>query len=248
MTRVTEIVERRREEFLAELSELLRYASVKNNEMELGAAAGWIANRMQRAGAHVRMLNTGGPAVVFGEVGSGPRALLSYAHYDVQPADPLDLWDTPPFEPTVRDGKLYGRGSSDDKGDAVARIQAVEVYREAYGELPLRVKFFVEGEEEVGSPHLAPVAAQYADLLRSDGVLWESGGFDEMDRYTFYCGVKGIAYLELRLKGANTDLHSSLAPIVPNPAWRLVQALATLRDPARPHHAGRLHGAGPPAE
>ena len=130
----------------------------------------------------------------------------------------------------MRDGKLFARGTADDKGDTLARIQAVEVYRAAYGELPLRLKFFVEGEEEVGSPHLAPLAARHADLLRADGAIWEGGGFDEAERYTFYCGVKGIAYFELRVRGAAYDLHSGYAPMAPNPAWRLVHALNTLKD------------------
>ncbi len=231
MFRVSEIVAANREPFLAELSELLRYPSLSGNQAALQAAAGWIARQLRSLGANVRMLDTGdGPPIVFGEVGQGSRSLLSYTHYDVQPPDPLAEWTTPPFEPALRDGNLYGRGTSDDKGDTVARLQAIKVYRQAYGELPLRLKFFVEGEEEVGSPHLQPVAAQHGDLLRADGALWEGGGFDDAGRYTFYCGVKGIAYVELRTRGAAHDLHSSWAPVVPNPAWRLVQALNTLQD------------------
>ena len=148
----------------------------------------------------------------------------------MQPPDPLEQWESPPYEATVRDGKLYARGAVDDKGDTLARIQAAEIYRAVYGELPLRLKFFVEGEEEVGSPHLAALAERHADLLRADGAIWEGGGFDDAERYTFYCGVKGIAYLELRIRGAAYDLHSGYAPMAPNPAWRLVHALSTLKD------------------
>ena len=122
------------------------------------------------------------------------------------------------------------RGVADDKGDVVARIQAVDVYRQAYGDLPLRLKFFIEGEEESGSPHLAQLAGRHAALLRADGALWEGGNFDEAERYTFFCGLKGIQYLELRVRGATADLHSAYAPMVPNPAWRLVHALASLKD------------------
>ncbi len=192
MDRVQSIIAANRERYLAEFQEFLAFPSVSGDAAGLTGAVAWVADRLRAAGAQVRVLPTGdGPDVVFGQVGAGPRSLLSYTHYDVQPADPLALWESPPFEATVRDGKLYARGASDDKGDTLARIQAVEVYRAAYGELPLRVKFFVEGEEETGSPHLAPLAEQYADLLRADGVLWEGGGFDEAERYTLYCGLKG---------------------------------------------------------
>ncbi len=231
MEQIRAIIEANRERFLAEFGELLGFPSEDGNAAGLTGAADWVSERLQRLGARVQRLSTGdGPPVIFGEVGAGPRSLLSYSHYDVQPADPLELWESPPYTPTVRDGKLYARGAVDDKGDTVARIHAVEVYRAAYGELPLRLKFFVEGEEEVGSPHLAPLAARYADLIRADGAIWEGGGFDDAERYTFYCGVKGIAYFELRAHGAAYDLHSGYAPMAPNPAWRLVHALATLKD------------------
>ena len=231
MDRIQTIIAAQRDRFLAELCEFLAFRSMKGDAAGLAGAAEWTAARLRQIGAAVQLWATdAAPPVVFGEVGQGARSLLSYSHYDVQPADPLDLWESPPFEATIRDGKLFARGASDDKGDTLARIQAVEVYRQAYGELPLRLKFFVEGEEEVGSPHMAPLAAQYADRLRADGVLWEGGGFDEAERYTFYCGLKGIAYLELRVRGASHDLHSSYAPMAPNPAWRLVQALNTLKD------------------
>jgi acetylornithine deacetylase/succinyl-diaminopimelate desuccinylase-like protein len=231
MNRVREIIEADRARFLAELGELLAFPSMKGNETGLSGAAEWVAARLRALGAQVQMLSADeGPAAVFGEVGQGARSLLSYTHYDVQPPDPLEQWESPPFVPTPRAGKLYARGVGDDKGDTLARIQAVEVYRQAYSELPLRVKFFVEGEEEVGSPHLVPLAERYGDLLRADAALWEGGGFDDAERYTFYCGLKGIAYFELRARGADHDLHSAYAPIVPNPAWRLVQALSTLKD------------------
>lgn len=231
MPNIHDIVAARADRFLAELMEFLAFPSVKGDAAGLTDAGEWCAARLRALGAAVRVLPTGdGPDVIFGEIGAGPRSLLSYTHYDVQPPDPLDQWSSPPFAATVRDGKLFARGVADDKGDTLARIQAVEVYRAAYGELPLRLKFFVEGEEEVGSPHLAPLAEQYSDLFRADGALWEGGGFDEAERFTFYCGVKGIAYVELRVRGARHDLHSAYAPMIPNPAWRLVHALGTLKD------------------
>lgn len=232
MSQVKAAIDANRDRFLAEFREFLSFPSESSKAEGLAGAADWVVGRLAALGAQVQVLPTGAtaPPVIFAETGAGKRSLLSYSHYDVQPPDPLEQWESPPYEATVRDGKLYARGAGDDKGDTLARIHAAEVYRAVYGELPLRLKFFVEGEEEVGSPHLAPLAARHADLLRADGAIWEGGGFDDAERYTFYCGVKGIAYLELRIRGAAHDLHSGYAPMVPNPAWRLVHALSTLKD------------------
>ncbi len=164
------------------------------------------------------------------EIGDGPRTLLVYDHYDVQPADPLDQWESGPFEPQTRDGKFYARGVADDKGNLIGRIQAVEAYLATCGKLPLKIKWVLEGEEEVGSPHLASFAAENSALLAADGCLWEGGGKDEKERTGISLGVKGIVYVELRIRCANIDIHSSLATIVPDPAWRLVWALSTLKD------------------
>jgi acetylornithine deacetylase/succinyl-diaminopimelate desuccinylase-like protein len=218
--------------FMAELTAFLAFPSVMGDAEGLAGARTWLEERLRRLSAQPRALDMeDGPPAVFAEIGAGPRTLLSYTHYDVQPPDPLAEWHSPPFKATVRDGKLYARGAADDKGDTLARIHAVEVYRRVYGsELPLRLKFFVEGEEEVGSPHLKPVAERCGDLLRADGALWEGGEFDANERYTVYCGVKGITYLELSVRGTSHDLHSSYAPMAPNAAWRLTHALATLKD------------------
>lgn len=231
MPSVEEIIVADREAFLSEFAEFLAFQSVDGDEAGLEGACAWLETRLRRLGAPSQRLNSGdGPPAIYAEVGEGERSLFSYTHYDVQPADPLDQWSAPPFTASVRDGKLYARGASDDKGDTLARIHAVEVYRRAHGALPLRLKFFIEGEEEIGSPSLAPLAERYGSQLRADGALWEGGGYDADERYTFYCGLKGIAYFELTARGASHDLHSAYAPIAPNPAWRLVHALATLKD------------------
>lgn len=230
MNDVARTIERHKQDFLSELIEACSLPSVSEQQDDLRRMAGWILQRLQRLGCQATLWELeDGPPVVWGEIGQGERSLLSYSHYDVQPPDPLDLWVSPPFQPQVRDGKLYARGVSDDKGDFMARIQAVQVYQEVYGPLPLRLRFFIEGEEEVGNPHLAPVAAAHAGELRSDGCLWEAGGFDNQDRYTMYLGLKGIQYVELRVRGAASDMHSAYAAVAPNPAWRLVQALQTLK-------------------
>ena len=229
---VQRYIETHADRFLAELKEACSIPSISEQMPDLEQMAQWVAARLQADGCDVTIWEVeDGPPVVWGQIGGGDQSLLLYSHYDVQPPDPLELWDSPPFEPTVRDGKLFARGVSDDKGDFMSRIHAVEVYQAIYGELPVRLKFFIEGEEEIGNPHLAPVAAEHAAELRSDGCLWEGGAFDVNERYTLFLGLKGIQYIELIVRGANSDLHSAYGPIVPNPAWRLVQALNTLKAP-----------------
>ena len=224
-------VEENAERFIEELKEFCRQPSISTQNVGLEEMADLVRARLERLGAEVRLIPVnGGPPVVFAQLGQGERTLLIYDHYDVQPPDPLEEWESPPFEPTIREGKFYARGVADNKGDLMARIQAIEAYQAAFGELPLRIKFVVEGEEEVGSPHLTSFAAAHRAILAADGCLWESGGKDEAERFVLYLGLKGIAYLELRARGAKSDLHSSIATIVPNPAWRLVWALSTLKD------------------
>ena len=175
-------------------------------------------------------METEGHPVVFAEIGEGPKTLLSYGHYDVQPPEPLDLWESDPFEPTVRDGGLYARGVADDKADVLSRIQALRLYIEEHGPLPFKLKFLIEGEEEVGSPNLAPFVRANAELLSADACLWEGSMKDEAGRPMIFCGTKGMAYVELRARGASHDLHSMYGGIAPNPVWRLVQALRTIKD------------------
>jgi acetylornithine deacetylase/succinyl-diaminopimelate desuccinylase-like protein len=179
-----------------------------------------------------RLLAEGAPPAIYGELkGKSDYTLLLYDHYDVQPAEPLDLWDSPPFEPTVRDGKLYARGSSDDKGEIAARLAAIRALRAVYGELPITIRWIIEGEEEIGSPHFAAIAEPYADLLKADGCLWEGSGFAPDGRPELVLGTKGLLYVQLDVRGTGVDAHSGNAPILPSAAWRLVQALATLRAP-----------------
>jgi acetylornithine deacetylase/succinyl-diaminopimelate desuccinylase-like protein len=154
-----------------------------------------------------------------------------YDHYDVQPPEPLDAWHSPAFEPTQRDGKLYARGVADNKGNLMLRLQAIESWLATEGELPITINFLVEGEEEIGSVHLEEFCHQHADLLRADGCLWETGGRNALEQPTINCGAKGICYVELVVRGASYDLHSANATVVPNPAWRLTWALATLKGP-----------------
>ncbi|MBA2534937.1 MAG: M20/M25/M40 family metallo-hydrolase [Rubrobacter sp.] len=228
-----ERVDGSREELLGELNEFLQMPSISARPDENGEfrdCARWVAGKLEEAGAEASVMETDGHPVVYAEIGSGDATLLSYGHYDVQPPEPLDLWESDPFGPTVRDGGLYARGVADDKADVLARIQALRLYIEEHGALPFKLKFLIEGEEEVGSPNLAPFVRSNADLLSADACLWEGSMKDEAGRPMIFCGTKGMSYVELRARGASYDLHSMYGGIAPNPAWRLVQALRTIKD------------------
>jgi len=218
-------------EYIDELKSLVRLPSVSAQKTAIDETARAVLERTRRAGVVAESLRVdGGPPTIVGETGRGERTLLVYDHYDVQPPDPLDEWKTPPFEPTERDGHLFARGVSDNKGNLIARLQAIEAYRAIFGELPLRVRVLYEGEEEIGSEHLAEFVGRHAERLRADGCIWEAGYKDAAGRPTVSLGLKGIAYFELRVRGAKQDAHSSVATIIPNAAWRLVWALATLKN------------------
>jgi acetylornithine deacetylase/succinyl-diaminopimelate desuccinylase-like protein len=222
-----------RDRFIDELRQFIAQPSVAADGRGIQPMADLLSARLHKLGATVSQfpLADGGSPVVYAELpGKSSVTLMIYNHYDVQPEVPLDLWNSPPFELTLRDGILYGRGTSDDKGELLARIQAVEAWQATQGELPCRIRWVVEGEEEISSVHLPAWADQHRDMLAADGLLWEGGGYDAKGRHTMAVGCKGIAYFELHADGPKIDVHSSTAPIVPNPAWRLVWALNTLKD------------------
>jgi acetylornithine deacetylase/succinyl-diaminopimelate desuccinylase-like protein len=157
--------------------------------------------------------------------------MLFYNHYDVQPPEPLELWESPAFEPTIRDGKLFARGVGDDKGHIVSRLFAIDALLAQADELPCTVKFVIEGEEETSSVHLKPFVESHADLLKADLCVWEFGGVDFRDVPMQYLGLRGICYVELSVQTANQDVHSGTGgSIFPNAAWRLTWALNTLKD------------------
>ena len=176
------------------------------------------------------------PPLIYGEVQSkgNPqgKTLLFYNHYDVQPEDPIELWENnEAFSGKVSGNYIYGRGSSDDKGELITRIKAVEYLLKSSGDVPCNIKFIVEGEEEIGSPNLELFLIQNKEKLKCDGVIWEFGYIDEKERPIIMLGLKGILYVELIAKGGpSRDVHSSLATLIENPAWILVDALKTLRD------------------
>lgn len=218
--------------FLAELEKLCSQPSIAAQGIGVIETAHMVLQMLKAVGADARFIQVAGaPPVVYGEVGKGEKTLLIYDHYDVQPPEPLEAWDSEPFSPEIREGFLYCRGVADNKGDLVSRLQAIEAYQKTVGELPIRIKFVFEGEEEVGSPYFPQFVAENEELfVGADGCLWEGCRLDMAGRPQLYLGLKGIIYVELRVKGASRDLHSSWAPLVANPVWRLVWALKTLKD------------------
>ncbi len=228
----SQYVEQNRERFTAELQDFCRQPSVAAQNLGMREMADKVLARLRQLGADARLIPVeGGNPVVYGEIGSGARTLVIYDHYDVQPPEPLELWETPPWAAAIRDGKVYARGVADNKSELVGRIQAIESWLATEGPLPLKIKFVVEGEEEIGSPSLGRFASENRALLQgADGCLWEFGGKDIHERPTLTCGLKGIVYVELHAQGANRDLHSANAAIVEDPAWRLVWALNSLKD------------------
>jgi acetylornithine deacetylase/succinyl-diaminopimelate desuccinylase-like protein len=248
------VVDREFDRYVGELCDLCRIPSVSAWGAGLDEAAQYVAERMLRAGIAARVVRGGGPPVVLGElrggragVDSGAPTLMFYNHYDVQPPDPTSDWAVDPFGGEVRDGTLIARGAADNKGGLMSRIQAVEAYVQARGRLPLSVKFVVEGEEEIGSLHLKATLDAERRALSADGGLWESGHRDKSGRAVVYLGAKGICYLELAARGAPSELHSANAAVAPNPAWRLVWALASLLGPdGRVRAPGFYDGVRPP--
>jgi acetylornithine deacetylase/succinyl-diaminopimelate desuccinylase-like protein len=224
-------IEKNSRRFVEELKELCTFPSISNHGLDaIKPARDWLANRLGDFTDRVETLDAGGMPALYAEVrGAGSRKLLLYEHYDVQPVDPIDLWDSKPFEPVEKDGKLVARGVADDKADVMARIHALETLKHL-GEIPVTLRFLVEGEEEIGSKSFEKIAHDHADKLQADGCLWESGGFDSAGRPTLFFGVRGLLYVQLRVKLLDFDQHSGYASIYPSAAMYLVEALASLRD------------------
>lgn len=221
------------EEALRLLELLCREPSVSAEGRALETTAALVEELLAGSGFATKQLRVdGGPPAVYGEHrGRSGYTLLLYNHYDVQPADPVDLWDTPPFEPTVRDGKLFARGAADNKGELAVRLAVMRSLLEADGELPITVRWIVEGEEEVLSPHFDEIVRQHVDALRADACLWEGSSARLNDgRPSVTAGFKGALSVRFDIKLLETDTHSGAAPAVPSAAWRLVQALASLRE------------------
>ncbi|WP_339095395.1 dipeptidase [Deinococcus sp. VB142] len=224
-----------REQANAELFELLRIPSVSADpayKADVARAADWLQLKLQSLGFAARVDPTPGHPIVYAERLNAPGkpTILIYGHYDVQPESPLEEWVTPPFEPTIRDGRIYARGSTDDKGQAYAHIKGVELLL-SQGELPVNVKFFLEGEEEIGSPSIKPYLEAHKDELKADVIVISDGSRFAKDVPTITYGVRGLSYVEIHVQGANRDLHSgSYGGAAPNPINALCEIIAGLKD------------------
>ena len=195
--------------------------------------AGYLASAMQDIGLDARVLTLDGafPAVFGNSLHpDATRSLLVYGHYDVQPVEPLELWHSDPFAAEVRDGRIYSRGATDDKGNLWATLMAFKMLKAAQGGVPLNLKFFFEGEEEVGSPNLRSYLEAYRDLLAADYTILCDRGVHESGQPQMYLGNKGIMSAEIEVQGPSREVHSGQAPLIANPAWQLVRALASLKD------------------
>jgi acetylornithine deacetylase/succinyl-diaminopimelate desuccinylase-like protein len=215
---------------------LCRQPSVSAEGRALDETADVVEQLLAESGFVTRQLRAdGGPAAVYGEQrGRSDFTLLLYNHYDVQPVDPLELWDSPPFEPTVRDGKLFARGTADNKGELAIRLAVIRALLQDSGELPITIRWIVEGEEEVLSPHFDEIVRTNADILKADGCLWEGAPARLSDgRPGVGLGFKGALALRFDVRLLKTDAHSAVAAVVTSPAWRLVEALTSLRGPDR---------------
>ena len=231
-TRFDRYVDRHANTFVERLQALCRMPSVAARGTGMRAMAEHVEQSMQRVGAGTKTFKIGsGFPIVFGEFGAGPACYVVYGHYDVQPVGQLSEWKAGPFAGLIEDGKLYGRGAANGKGDLVARLAAVEAYQKTFGKLPVCLRFVIEGEDGLGSPSLYKFTQEQGELLRADGCVWDDGYRDTKGRLVISLGFKGISFVELRAVGARADLHSKWGGIVPNPAWRLVQALATIVSP-----------------
>lgn len=223
--------------FRSELFDFLRIPSVSarsEHSDDVARAAEWLRAEMARIGLEASIHPTEGHPVVLGEwrkAEAGARTIVIYGHYDVQPAEPLELWDSPPFEPELRDGKIFARGSVDDKGQLYLHVKAIEAYLAVHGSLPVNVVIVAEGEEEVGSEHLAPFVEAHADRLACDGVVISDSAMFAPGLPSILSSLRGLAYFQVDVQGASTDLHSgSYGGAVANPAMALARILATFHD------------------
>jgi acetylornithine deacetylase/succinyl-diaminopimelate desuccinylase-like protein len=227
-------IERRLEASLEELKGLVAVPSVSAEGTSMAECAERVAGALARRGLQARLVPSAGFPVVFGvrEGARRERTLLFYHHYDVQPPGPAELWESPPFDLTLREGRAFGRGAVDDKGHILSRLAALDALLEAGGELPCTVKFIIEGDEEGNNIHLPDFVARHTDLLAADACLWEAGGVNHEGVPECHAGLRGIAYFELRVRTASQDAHSGLGgSIFPNAAWRLIWALRSLKGP-----------------
>ena len=228
-------VDKNMNNLISDLQILIRQPSVSAKNEGIEECSKLVQKLLKKSGikSEILRLKKGIAPIVYGEIKSKQnpkKTLMFYNHYDVQPAEPFDLWDDPPFSGIQKGNKIFGRGATDDKGELITRIKAVEACLKTTGDIPCNIKFVIEGEEETGSAHIEKYLKKYKKKFSSDGVIWEFGYVDAKNRPIIGLGMKGLLFVELSVKESNQDVHSSLAVLIKNPAWRLIDAVKTLRD------------------
>lgn len=227
-------IEANRQTFLDRLLDYVRHPSISAQNIGMREVAGMLVDMLDSLGMKSEIIETTGHPVVLGryEVDPAKPTVMLYGHYDVQPPDPLEEWVSPPFEPTVRDGRIYARGIGDSKGQHFAQILAIESHLAVHGTLPCNVVMLLEGEEEIGSPSLASFIRDTSEKLKVDFVVVADGPLHESGLPTIIFGVRGIVTFDLVARGANRDTHSGIyGGVVPNPLWKLVHLLASMKTP-----------------
>ena len=239
MTSPLEFARAERSRFYRELWEFLRIPSVSaksEHDGDVERTADWVRDQLAGAGLEAQVHATPGHPVVVGEwrgAGADAPTVLIYGHYDVQPPEPLDLWESPPFEPEVRDGRIYARGAADDKGQLFLHLKALEAHLATRGQLPVNVVVLAEGEEEVGSPNLVPFVAEHRERLQADTVVISDSAMFAPGTPSLLFSLRGLAYFEIHAMGPSTDLHSgAYGGAVSNPANALAKIVAGLHDEA----------------
>jgi acetylornithine deacetylase/succinyl-diaminopimelate desuccinylase-like protein len=237
MNNVIDFINTNRDRYVDELKAYLAIPSISalpQHAADVTRCADWTADEMRRIGLqNVKLIETPGFPVVYGDWLGAPGAptILFYGHYDVQPVDPVDLWESPPFEATVRDGEIYARGSADDKGQVFMHFKAIEAHLKQNGRLPVNMKIILEGEEEVGSANLDNFVKSHKDVLSADVVVISDSPMFDRGIPSICYGLRGLVYFQLDLRGTKSDLHSgSFGGAVANPNMVLAQILAQMKD------------------
>jgi acetylornithine deacetylase/succinyl-diaminopimelate desuccinylase-like protein len=215
------------------LIDYVRHPSISAHDVGIGEVAGLLVFMLTEIGLEAKLVPTAGHPMVLARRDEAPElpTVLLYGHYDVQPPDPLAAWTTPPFEPAIRDGRIYARGVADNKGQHLAQILAIEAHLKVRGRLPCNVILLLEGEEEIGSPHIAEFVRTHRDALRADLAVTADGQMHASGRTTLKFGSRGVVSFELRARHAKRDVHSgNFGGVVPNPLWTLVHLLATMKN------------------
>ena len=214
------------------ITDYCRLEGVSTQDRMMAETADWVESLLRETGLKTRQLAVeDAPNYVYGTLkGKSDFTLLLYNHYDVQPESPIEEWNSPPFEVTAKEGKLIARGICDNKAELISRVCAIRAIRAVQDEFPINIKWIIEGEEEIGSPHFDAMTKQYGDLLKADGALWEGCGFNEKDQAILMLGSRGCLGVEYSVETMIVDAHSGFAHALPSAAWRMVKALASLQD------------------